>query len=282
MTDIALGAFARLWRRTTPGEVAAAMAASGLKQAQWNFSAIGMPTVSAAISPDTYREVRASFDDAGVRLWGMSCTYNIIHPDCERRAHLQAEAIAMIRRAPLLGVQAVTICAGSRDPSGWAYHPDNVTMEAWSDMHTSLRPLLDAAGEAGVVIGIEPEPGCIVRDTAKTVQLLDELGTDAPVTIILDAWNLTSKYPERKSTEVLRDAFASLGRRAGCLHAKDPLGKQFRAPVLDYGEIAHLYHEFTPGRPVIIQDIEEDGIAEVAAYLRGAWDVAERAHLGRS
>lgn len=274
MRELQLGAFARLWRDTNPAAVATAMSDNGLSWAQWNFSAIGLPTVSAAISRDTYRQVKEAFDRAGVKLWGLSCTYNLIHPDIEQRTTLQAYALQMIRNAPLLGVEAVTICAGSRDVSGWTFHPDNTTESAWSDMRTGLDPLIEAAGESGVLIGIEPEHGCVIQDTVKARRFLDELGPSAPVGIVLDVWNLASGDSQRNAADVLTEAFSALGGWTTGLHAKDPLGAKFSQPTLDYDLIARLHRVFTPNRPVIIQDVDVDRIPEVSAYLRASWQRA--------
>ena len=137
-------------------------------------------------APRSHAEVRDAFGRAGVGLWGLSCTYNLTHPDIQRRRELQRAAEVMIRRAPLLGVDVVTICAGSRDPDGWTFHPDNASEAASAEMRHGLDPLLAAAQQSGVRLGVEPEPGCIVSDVERACRLLAELEDDSLVGIVLD------------------------------------------------------------------------------------------------
>jgi sugar phosphate isomerase/epimerase len=274
VSDPLFGAFARIWRRAQPSEVAEAMAAGGAGTAQWNFSAIGQPSVSANLQPELYSQVRKAFDHSGVGLWGLSCSHNLTHPDADRRRVDRRAAQTMISRAPILGVEAITICAGSRDIDGWTWHPENGTESAWREMRCELDTMLDAAAGAGVMIAVEPEPGCIVSDTARACRLLHEVGEDSPLGFVLDPSNLVADQPPETWVPVLDDAFSRLGHRCLAVHAKDPLGRVFPDRVIDYRRIAARYARFTPGVPVVVQDVDERDFSAVLELLGRAW--AER------
>jgi sugar phosphate isomerase/epimerase len=271
MSVLDVGAFARIWKSPSVTEIAESMAAAGLSCAQWNFSAMGLPTVSSEIPGNVYEDVAGAFAKAGMSVWGLSVTHNNTHPDPGERARLQAAAVQMIRRAPLLGVTAVTICAGSCNESGWEFHPDNVTGKAWDLMRECLDPLLAAADEAGVDIGIEPEAGSIIRDAQAARRLLDALGPGTRAKIILDAWNLAAGQADRSSADVLGEAFELLGPDTVGLQAKDPRNQAFASPTVDYAVVASLQARHCPGTSVIIQNVAEESIAEVAEFLRSAW-----------
>ena len=271
MRDPLFGAFARIWSRAQPSEVADAMAAGGAATAQWNFSAIGQPSVSADLQPELYSQVRTAFDHAGVGLWGLSCSHNLTHPEADRRRVDRRAAQTMISRAPILGVEAVTICAGSRDSDGWTWHPENGTESAWKEMRDELDTLLEAAAGAGMTIAVEPEPGCIVSDIAHACRLLLEVGEDSPLGFVLDPSNLLADRPSEAWDSVLDDAFSRLGHRCLALHAKDPLGRVFPDRVIDYRKIAAWHARFTPGAPVIVQDVDERAFSAVLELLGRAW-----------
>lgn len=266
-----LGAFARMWKRDSAAEIAEAMAGEGLVTAQWNFSAIGQPTVSDDRSEAEYAQVRVAMAASGLSVWGLSCTYNLLEADLSRRSDLNAAAVQMISLAPALRATAVTICTGSRAPDGWTYHPDNQSSQAWKEMRAGLDPLLAAADQAGVVIGVEPEGGSIVADAMAAARLLDEVGTGAPLGFVLDAWNLLAGQLSRRQDEVLGEAFAVLGPRTVCLHAKDPLSRTFSSPTVDYGQVAQLHAAHAPAAPVVLQDVAEDDVGAAVALLRAAW-----------
>jgi sugar phosphate isomerase/epimerase len=270
-----LGAFARMWKRDSAAEIAQAMAAEGLVAAQWNFSAVGQPTVSGDRDEAEYAGVRAAMAASGLSVWGLSCTYNLLDADLSRRSDLTEAAVRMIGLAPALGATAVTICTGSRAPDGWTFHPDNQNARAWNEMRAGLDPLLAAAGQAGVVIGVEPEGGSIMANASAGARLLDEVGTGAPLGFILDAWNLLAGQPGRHEDEVLGEAFAVLGPRTVCLHAKDPLSRKFSSPTVDYERVAELHAAHTPGAPVVLQDVAEDDVGEAVVLLQAAWAAAD-------
>jgi sugar phosphate isomerase/epimerase len=261
-----------MWKRDGAADIAAAMRAATLTTTQWNFSALGQPTVSAERTSDDYVRVREAMAAEGLTVWGLSCTFNLLDPDLARRENLIQEAVTMIALAPAIGAAAVTICTGSRAPDGWTYHPDNRTRAAWNEMRSGLDRLLVAADTAGVMIGVEPERGCIVADTASCSRLLEETGRDAPLGVVLDAWNLAAGEPRRHPDDVLADAFAALGSRTACLQAKDPLNRTFTdGPVVDYVQVARLHAAYAGGAPVVLQDVAEDDVREVVAALRAAW-----------
>lgn len=266
------GAFARMWRRDSAAGIGAAMRAETLTTAQWNFSALGQPTVSGDRTRDDNTRVREALAAEGLTVWGLSCTFNLLHPDPVRRAGLTAAAVAMIGQAPALGATAVTICTGSRAPDGWTYHPDNDTPAAWREMRAGLDRLLAAAGAAGVIIGVEPERGCVVADTAGCARLLAETGPGAPLGVVLDAWNLAAGDPRRPSGEVVAEAFTMLGSATVCLQAKDPLTRKFPdGPRIDYVQVAALHTAHTAAVPVILQDVAEKDVSETVTALRAAW-----------
>jgi sugar phosphate isomerase/epimerase len=266
-----LGAFARMWKRDSAAQIAEVMAAEGLAAAQWNFSAVGQLTVSGERTGAEYAAVRAAMAASGLSVWGLSCTYNLLDADLSRRADLHKAAVQMISMAPVIGAMAVTICTGSRAPDGWTFHPDNQSARAWSEMRAGLDLLLAAAGQAGVVIGVEPEGGSVVSDATAGARLLDEVGTDAPLGFILDAWNLLAGQPRRREDEVLGEAFAVLGSRTVCLHAKDPLSRKFSSPRVDYEHVAELHVAHAPRAPVVMQDVAEDDVGRTVALLQAAW-----------
>ena len=202
-----LGIFARTFPRETPEEVAAAVARAGYHLGHWNFAAVGRATLAGDVGRAEVAAVRRAFDRAGVAIPSVSATFNVIHPDPERRAAQTSRAVRLIGLVPELGAEVVTLCSGTRDPDDmWRAHPGNLAEDAWTDLRRTLDVLLEAASEAGVRLGIEPEPGNVVRDARTAGRLLGELGHDAPVGIVLDPANLLSPETVWRQSEILAEA----------------------------------------------------------------------------
>lgn len=265
-----LGIFARTFRRETPQEVAAAVAQAGYPLAHWNFAAIGRPTMGGDVGQAQVAAVRRAFDGAGVAIPSVSATFNLIHPDTALRAAQTAQAVRLIGLVPELGAEVVTLCSGTRDPGDmWRAHPGNLAGDAWSDLRRTLDDLLGAAGDAGVRLGIEPEPGNVVRDARAAARLLDELGHDAPIGIVLDPANLLSPETVPRQSEILAEAVDLLGPRVVGVQAKDVAtsgSPAAGAGLLDYPALFRQLARLAPV-PVIVQDAHERDAARVRADL---------------
>jgi sugar phosphate isomerase/epimerase len=261
-----LGIFARTFPRDTPEAVAAEVQQAGFAMAHWNFAAVGRPTLANGIDDEAFGRVRASFDAVGVAIPSVSVTYNVVHPDRELREGKTAAAVELIGRIPSLGAGVATLCSGTRDPENmWRNHPDNASQDAWSDLRASLDVLLDAAATAGIRLGVEPEPGNIVRNAAAAARLLGELGPDAPIGIIFDPANLLSPATIAQQEEILTDAIDVLGARIIGVHAKDVVESGYSAAgagMMDYHLIFRLLSRIAPV-PLIAQDVEESDAARV-------------------
>jgi sugar phosphate isomerase/epimerase len=264
-----------MFPRPTAADVAAAFVDQGLVQVQLNLSAIGQPTIPTAdeLSHIDLPAIRQAFDDRERQLWGVSATYNVIHPDPVVRARGTETAANFIRSVGPLRPVAATLSTGSRDThSMWTRHPDNDTEDAWNDMRASLDVLLAAAEESGVLLAIEPEPGNVVADSARARRLAAELGPDArQIGFILDPANLVSAHPRNTHAEVLREAFDVLGDHTICMHAKDtvPWSDTLAGDgVVNYELVLALRDTLPTEVPLIIQDATPEQVPILRERLR--------------
>lgn len=272
MTDPRLGIFARIFRRNSADEVAAAVAAAGFDLVQLNLNSFGLATIPDVDTVD-FAGIRSAFDRHGVAIWGLSATYNMIDPDQAKRAESTQAAVALIAHASTLGATAVTLCTGTRDPDDiWRGHPGNGDPSAWTDMRATLDRLLPAAAEAGVRLGIEPESANVVRDARTARRLITDLGAEAAnVGIVLDPANLLTPATIDRQRDILTAAVDDLGEYVICLHAKDVVDSGYAAAGsggLDYALVFRLARGLPRAVPTIIQDATEDDAPRVAAFLR--------------
>jgi sugar phosphate isomerase/epimerase len=272
-----LGIFARTFPRATPQEVATAVARAGYPLAHWNFAAIGRSTLAGDVGQAQVAAVRSAFDGTGVGIPSVSATFNVIHPDVQRRAAQTAQAVRLIGLVPELGAEVVTLCSGTRDPDDmWRAHPGNLANDAWTDLRRTLDQLLMAAARAGVRLGVEPEPGNVVRDAHKAAQLLDELGPDAPIGIVLDPANLLSPETISRQSEILAHAVDLLGPSVISIQAKDVVASGYAAAgagLMDYPGVFRQLASLAPV-PLIVQDAHQDDATRVREDLLRWYDEA--------
>ncbi|MBR7829793.1 TIM barrel protein [Actinospica sp. MGRD01-02] len=255
-----LGIFAKTFKRAGAAEVAAEVKRAGFALAHWNFAAVGRPTLAWGLPDAAFGDVRAAFEDEGLAIPSVSATFNAIGPDAERRTDETRQAAGLVRRARLLGADVVTLCTGTRDPHDmWRAHPDNAADDAWRDLRATLDVLMDAASDGEVVLGIEPEPGNVVRDAETAARLLGELGDDAPIGIVFDPANLLAPDTLDRQEQILTAAADVLGPRVVSAQAKD-------FEVMDYELVFRILRTLPPV-PLIVQDVTEAEAATVRQEL---------------
>lgn len=268
-----VGVFARTFPRSSAAEVAQAVAAAGFQVAQFNFSAIGRPTVDPHADPAELSAVTQAFAQRGIAMWGLSATYNTTHPDLQKRTRDTHAAARVIGMSHLLGVRAVTLCTGTRSAQDmWTWHPDNSSPQAWRDLRATLEILIPAAADAGVALGVEPEPANIIADAHHAVRLMHELGNNARhVGIVLDPANLISPSTLARQRQIIDEAFDLLGEHVIGLQAKD-MDRRGPAPLgqgeVDWDLIAARTASLRQPVPIIIQDASEQDAARSGAFLR--------------
>jgi sugar phosphate isomerase/epimerase len=273
-----LGIFARTFRRNTPADVADAVIGAGYALAHWNFAAIGRSTLAADVQDDQFMAVRTAFDSAGLGIPSVSGTFNMIHPDADLRVRQIQLAVRLIGLAPRLGAGVVTLCTGTRDSDNmWRAHPGNADPSAWSDLRRSLDTLLEAAREAGIRLGVEPELANVVRDARTARRLLEEVGLDAPMGIILDPANLLVPDTIEQQDKIIGEAIDLLGGWVIGVQAKDVVASGYSAPgagLMNYPAMLAQLARLGRPVPVIVQDASEDDAARVRADLVRWYDEA--------
>jgi sugar phosphate isomerase/epimerase len=269
---VELGVFARAFPVGPAAEVATAIRAAGFTATQLNLSALGRPTLDSTLDADQAAGIAAAFAGAGVRVWGVSGTFNAIHPDESTRAQGIDGCLAVIARAPALGAAVLTLCTGTRDPHDmWRAHPDNRAAAAWQDLRATLDRLVPAAADAGVRLGVEPEPGNVIADARAARRLLDELGGDARhLAVVLDPANLVTPATAADQERILTEAFDLLGAATAVLHAKDVVASGYAAAgtgALDYDLVLRLHAGLPASVPVIAQDLVPEDARRVHDFL---------------
>jgi sugar phosphate isomerase/epimerase len=274
-----LGIFARTFRRDSPAQVAAAVAGAGYALAHWNFAAIGRQTLAA---DQLFDAVRRDFDMAGLSIPSVSATFNVIHPDADLRATQTRDAVRLIGRIPELGADVATLCTGTRDPDDmWRSHPENTTSQAWTDLRHSLDVLLEAARDAGIRLGVEPEPGNVIRDAPTAARLFGQIGADAPLGIIFDPANLLSPATIEDQEQILTQAIDLLGPFIIGAQAKDVVESGYAAAgagLMDYHLVFTQLDRIAPV-PLIVQDAEENDADRVRVDLLRWHDEARHTGL---
>lgn len=180
----------------------------------------GLDVLGGKITEDLADRCREVLAAQGVDIAAVDGTYNMIHPDQDRRARNLDHLVSLIELAPRFGTGIVTLCTGTRDDMMWRGHRDNQSVEAWADLVAQLRVATEAAEAAGIHLAFEPEYNNVVNSAARARHLIDEVGSPT-LKVVMDAANLFHPGDLDRMHEHLAEVFDLVGRDIVLAHAKD-------------------------------------------------------------
>ncbi len=215
------GIFAKTFAGSTPLEVLSAAAGSGYASVQYNMACSGIGSLPEAFAPEIAEAVRTASAATGVEIAAISATYNMIHPDLNKREAGRRSFAAIAERAASMGSRLLTVCSGSCNAQDqWSHHPDNQSPDAWREMLDEFEALIEIADRHDIFIGVEPELANVVDGAAKARTLIDTLRSQR-IRIVLDPANLFEMATPETSRYIIASAVDLLADKIIMAHAKD-------------------------------------------------------------
>jgi sugar phosphate isomerase/epimerase len=271
---IQLGIFAKTFVRPTLEQTLDAIVAHGLYVTQFNLACAGLPSMPDHIDPEVAATIRHEFGVRGLTMAAVSGTFNMIHPDLDKRRDGMQRLRALAAACAPLGTSIITLCTGTRDPENmWRGHPDNNTPAAWHDLVLAMEEAVSIAETHNLTLAFEPEPANVIDRPARGRRLLDELRSPR-LKVVIDAANLFHKGDLARMPQVLDEAFTLLGADVVLAHAKDLVRDGEAGNVaagkgkLDYDRYLALLSAAGYHGPLIMHGLDESEVDSRVAFLR--------------
>lgn len=269
-----LGIFAKTFLRPSSAETFDAVRAYGLDCVQFNMSCTGLEPMPARIETALCRRVRAEAADRGISIAAVSGTFNMIHPDPACRQDGLRRLAVLAHACRELGTDVITLCTGTRDSENmWRRHPDNDSVDSWSDLLNSMHSAIRLTESSGVTLAFEPESSNVVNSANKARKLLDAVASPR-LQVVLDGANLFHDGDLSQMDQVLDDAVELLRGDIVLAHAKDFSADQTAGNAaigsggLDFERYVRLLHGAGFDGPVIIHGALETQVHESVSFLR--------------
>ncbi|MBU6400079.1 MAG: sugar phosphate isomerase/epimerase [Verrucomicrobia bacterium] len=269
------GIFTKTFARSTTAEVFDAVAQHGLRFVQFNFASAGLPSLPDQIDPGLVERIRGEMEARQISMAAISGTFNLIHPDLDRRRDGLRRLRTLATVCGRFGTPVIALCTGTRDPENmWRRHADNDSAGAWRELTGSMQEALDVAETFHVTLGIEPEVSNVIDSARKARRLLDQMQSPR-LKVIMDGANLFHAGELPRMREMLEEAFELLGPDIVLAHAKDlshdgDAGHEVAGRGrLDYdwylGGLARVGY----AGPLLLHGLAEAQVDEAVGFLRG-------------
>ena len=269
-----IGIFAKTFVRPTLEETLDAVKAHGLGCVQFNMVCAGLPSMPDCIESAHCDTIRREMSLRNITMAAVSGTFNMIHPDIQRRRTGLQRLRVLASACERLDTSVITLCTGTRGTENiWRHHPENDSPQAWNDLTESMSEALLIAEEHGVTLGFEPEVSNVVDSAKKGRRLLDEMQSPH-LKVVMDAANIFHTGELSRMQEILDEAFSLLGEDIVIAHAKD-LSRDGEAGneaagrgVLDYDYYLSLLHKTGFDGPLILHGLKEAEVQKSVDFLR--------------
>jgi sugar phosphate isomerase/epimerase len=269
-----LGIFAKTFKRNTLDEVLDAVVEGGFSTVQFNMACAGLESMPAQIEDQIVESIRRSLDEHGLQVCALSATFNMIHPDPDRRERDLLRFAILAEAARSLGTDLLTLCTGTRDrTSQWKHHPDNASPEAWVDLIDTLLKCITLADQYDLRLGIEPEINNVIDSPQKARRLLDEMQCPRLV-IIMDPANIFRYADLPNMDDMLVKSFELLEPHIALAHGKDvsnedpPVFGAAGTGVLNYALYMDLLREMDYRGPLILHGLSEEQVPASVNYVK--------------
>ncbi|MFC1596942.1 sugar phosphate isomerase/epimerase family protein [Planctomycetota bacterium] len=269
-----LGIHLGTFRRPTWQAALDAAQSHGLSCVHFNLKVLGAESMPLGIDDAVCGAISREIADRQLVMGTVSGTFNMIHPDPEKRRDGLARLDVLASAARRLGTSVITLSTGTRDPDDmWRGHPENNTPEAWRDLVASISAALDIAETHDVTLAFEPEVSNVIDSAVKARRLLDEFGSPR-LKVVMDGANLFHAGELPRMHEILDEAFELLGPEIVLGHAKDldRDGEAGQIPagqgLLDYDHYLGLFRKVGFRGPLVLHSLAEGDVAGSVAMLR--------------
>lgn len=266
-----LGIFAKTFPGTDPLTVLSAAKVAGFDGVQYNMACSGLERMPATITPAQTSAIAQAVRATGQRIFALSATWNMIHPDPAIRAKGHQRLATLAANAKAIGTNLISLCTGTRDPADqWRHHPDNATPEAWADLVVAFEAALQIADRHDLLLGVEPELANVVNCPAAARRLIDDLQSPR-IRIILDPANLFEVNSD--PSDLIARAVDLLADRLIMAHAKDraPDGSFTTAGtgVINFPHFIQSLKSSGFTGPLVTHGLSATDAPATAALLRG-------------
>jgi sugar phosphate isomerase/epimerase len=269
-----IGIFAKTFAGDTVEGVLDAVAATGVRQVQFNLSIAGLPTLPEYLDPSVAATIRVAFSSRGLEMAAISGTFNMAHPDAAVRAAGLERLRVLAEHCGSLGTRIITLCSGTRDPDNmWRRHEENDSSPAWRDMAASMAEAARIGEATGVTMAFEPEVANVIDTALKARRLLDEVGSQH-LKVVLDAANLFRAGELARQGEILDQACTLLAGDIVLAHAKDithdgEAGHDAAGTgLLDYDRYLRNLQGARYDGPLILHGLSEAQVPQSVAFLQ--------------
>jgi sugar phosphate isomerase/epimerase len=234
-------------------------------------------------APAICHRIKAAFAGEGVEIAAVGGYYNLAHPNPAERQAIHMRFRGLMGLCESIGAPMLCSEAGTYHPHDeWEWDPANATEQAFALFVEAMRPLVAAAGDCGITIGLEPYVMTIINTPERAARLIEELASPH-IKLVCDPAGLLTRSTLTEQRAFLPEAFRLIAPSIGLVHVEDcrpdPQGHFLWLPagqgLIDYPLFMEQLVQAGYDGPLILEHLSEADLPPAREYVQAHWN---RAH----
>lgn len=235
-------------------------------------------------TPEICRCIRAAFAAQDVEIAAVGGYYNLAHPDPHERQAIHARFRGLMRLCAGIGAPMLCSEAGTYHPRDeWEWDPANGTEQAFAMFVQIMRPLVAAAADCGITIGLEPYVMTIINTPERAARLIEALASPY-IKLVCDPAGLLTRATLSEQRSVLPTAFDLMAPSIELVHVEDcrpdPQGHFLWLPagqgLIDYPLFMQQLVQMGYDGPLILEHLSEAALPAAREYVWSHWKRAQQ------
>ena len=171
--------------------------------------------------PAISRRIRSAFENAGVKIAAIGDYCNLAAPDPIQRQSIHARFRGLMQLCEQVGIPMICSEAGTYHPtSEWEWDPANGQEQAFEHFVETIRPLVAAAHEHQVILGLEPYVMTIIHTPERAARLMRELASPY-LRLVADPAGMLTRITLHEQATFLPAAFHEISPYISLVHVED-------------------------------------------------------------
>ena len=229
------------------------------------------------LTPGWAMYLRKVFAKEDVDIAVLGCYLNLATPDKEALIRNQNIYKAHLRFASILGCGVVGTETGAPNTE-YRFEEACHTEEALQTLITNLRPVVQCAESAGVILALEPVYKHIMWNPKQTRKVLDAI--DSPnLRIIFDPVNLLDVSNYERREEIFAEAMETFGDEIAMIHLKDFTvedGKMIACAagkgMMNYDAILKFAKQHKPYIHATLEDTKPENAVQAREFIEKRYE----------
>lgn len=234
----------------------------------------GESGLKGTISEEKIKNIKESFDEENVKIMMLGSYFNPVHSDKTKVQTFIDKFKDHLSFALKLDCHYVGSETGSFNDDKWTYNPLNRTENAYQEVKTIFKDILETAKKEKVNVALEGAYGHCMYEPKVLKRLFDEIN-NGYLSIIVDIYNYLYIGNYQNHVEILKECLELFKKNIVIIHVKDFIVENDKLTQVAIGKgimrwdiMLPLIHSVCPDAYLVFEGSKKEDMRESFMFIK--------------